>query len=244
MRSIIITALMIIGLSNLALAETFIAWDPSRYTPNARVLGLGRAFVGLADDSAAIYTNPAGLAERTQWEVSSMSGRFLDEYSYFSLTGYSPLPLGVFGVGFAGSAISGAYVSKIKDGSDPADPIYELDYSQPPVSNSNNLYVLSYGAKVGDWLKLVKYQNNFLENFNFGLNLKMFSVGMTGDGIVNGSATGRELDMGVQYRAPWPWLRAGFTLQNALPFSMGGKLSYANGHDETYPAVAETGGSA
>lgn len=234
-------AFLLSAFAGLALAETFIAWDPSRSTPNARVLGLGRAFVGLADDSAAIYTNPAGLAERTAWEVSSLSGHFLDEYNYFSMAGYSPLPLGVFGIGFAGSAISGAYVSKVKEGSDPNDPIYELDYSTPPVSNSNNLYVLSYGAKVGDWLKLAKYQNGFLDSFNFGLNLKLFSVGMTGDGITDGSASGRELDLALQYRAPWPWLRAGFTLQNALPFSMGGKLSYANGHEETYPAVAETG---
>src|SRR3989338_764250 len=68
-------------------AQQFMAWDPSRHTPNARTLGLGRAFVGLADDTAAIYTNPAGLAEHDNWEFSSMSGRFVDEFSYYSATG-------------------------------------------------------------------------------------------------------------------------------------------------------------
>jgi long-chain fatty acid transport protein len=59
--------------------------------PGARSLGMAGAFVGLADDSTAAYTNPAGLAQLTRREfaaearytqfhtLSSFGGRLLDE---------------------------------------------------------------------------------------------------------------------------------------------------------------------
>ena len=39
-------------------------------TPGARSLGLGGAFLGLADDATAAYTNPAGLTTLSKPEVS------------------------------------------------------------------------------------------------------------------------------------------------------------------------------
>lgn len=232
---------VVLLLASVAAAETFIAWDPSRHTPNARVLGLGRAYVGLADDTAAVYTNPAGLADRETWEFCSMSGKFLDEYSYYSATGYYPLPLGVAGIGFAGSSISGAYVTKVKEGSDPDDPIYEIDYSQPAVSNSNNVFVFSYGAGLDKLANVLHYQHPALENIDLGINAKIFNTSLVGGNIIDGTATGNELDLGIQYKAPWPYLKLGMSMQNILPFSMGGKLKYANGHEEGYPAVIESG---
>jgi len=45
--------------------------------PGARSLGMGGAFLGLADDSTAAYTNPAGLGQlsRKEW---SIEGRYTD----------------------------------------------------------------------------------------------------------------------------------------------------------------------
>ncbi|MFA4904691.1 MAG: hypothetical protein WC600_18340, partial [Desulfobaccales bacterium] len=48
--------------SSLALAQ-YTALDPTRIVPDARVLGLGKAYFGLAEGTASIYTNPAGLAD-------------------------------------------------------------------------------------------------------------------------------------------------------------------------------------
>lgn len=39
--------------------------------PGARSLGMGGAFIGLADDATAAYTNPAGLVQPRQTEVSA-----------------------------------------------------------------------------------------------------------------------------------------------------------------------------
>jgi long-chain fatty acid transport protein len=45
-------------------------------TPGARSLGLGGAFIGLADDATAAFTNPAGLTVLTKPEVSAEVGRW------------------------------------------------------------------------------------------------------------------------------------------------------------------------
>ncbi|MBU0672875.1 MAG: hypothetical protein KJ732_07610, partial [Candidatus Margulisbacteria bacterium] len=212
---------------------TFPAWgqymaqDPTRYIPNARVLGLGKAYIGLADDAGAIYSNPAGLASIGGWQLSSMSGKFLDEFNYLSFSGLYATQVGVFGVGFAGTSISGAYATTIEAGSDPADPIITIDPSQPLMGNYNNALVFSYGNE----LKKIRFldQLPFADRLTFGTNVKMFQVGLYGDGIVGGNASGYELDLGLKLQPPQPWLSLGITGQNLLPFSMGGKLSYASG---------------
>lgn len=39
-------------------------------TPGARAIGIGKAFVGLADDATAAYSNPAGLSNLLEQEIS------------------------------------------------------------------------------------------------------------------------------------------------------------------------------
>jgi len=55
--------------------------------PGARSMGMGGAFVGLADDATAAYTNPAGLTQLVTPEVS-VEGRHTD-YSIAHVTGGS-----------------------------------------------------------------------------------------------------------------------------------------------------------
>src|SRR5712692_1213566 len=43
--------------------------------PGARSLGFGGAFIGLADDATAAYTNPAGLTNLSKPEIS-FEGRY------------------------------------------------------------------------------------------------------------------------------------------------------------------------
>ncbi|OGC32365.1 hypothetical protein A2311_01330 [candidate division WOR-1 bacterium RIFOXYB2_FULL_48_7] len=226
--------LIVWGLPALA----YVAQDPTRYIPNARVLGLGRSFVGLADDVGAIYTNPAGLVEAQGWQISSMSGKFLDEYSYLSFAGLYPTNYGVLGVAYAGTSIAGAFATTIEAGSDPADPIYTIDPSQPLMGNYNNAMVLSYANRVEQlgFLNKLPYANRM----GLGISLKLFRAALYGDGIVGGDASGTEIDLGLKV-APQKWLRLGLSAQNILPTSMGGKLRYASGHEESYPASITVG---
>jgi long-chain fatty acid transport protein len=52
-------------------------------SPGARSLGLGGAFIGLADDATAAFTNPAGLIQLSKPEVSAegRASRFTSEFT-------------------------------------------------------------------------------------------------------------------------------------------------------------------
>ncbi|NQU16477.1 MAG: S-layer homology domain-containing protein [Candidatus Saganbacteria bacterium] len=237
-RVILITA--IIGILLSGVTHGFVANDPSQHTPNARVIGLGSAYVGLADDSASIYTNPAGLSGIGKLQLSSMFGSFMEEYSYTSFTLAYPTKYGVFGFGYAGSSIAGAPVSRIKAGTEnTADPIYEIDTSKGTVSNSNAVAVLSYGTKADRFI-----ENEILTNAKVavGASLRLFSAGLSGGGITGGDASGMDLDLGAQAQ-PISWLKVGVVGKHILPASMGGKLTYAGGHSESYPATLVLGTS-
>ena len=104
MKRNIIIAICLLGLTAQAAHAGFDAPDPSRTIPDGRVLAIGRAYTGLSDGTAAIFGNPAGLANAQVWQFTSMSGKFLDEYSYLSFSGVYPTNYGNFGVGFMNSS--------------------------------------------------------------------------------------------------------------------------------------------
>lgn len=70
--------------------ETNSAIPFSFSNPGARSLGMGGAFVGLADDATAAYTNPAGLTQLVQTEVS-LEGRRVDTNSPYTSGGSATL---------------------------------------------------------------------------------------------------------------------------------------------------------
>ena len=230
-----IALLILLGFTAAVFAQG-IAIDPAEYTPSARVLGMGRAYVGLADDVSAIYLNPAGIANSKTWKIGSMSGKFVSDYDYLSATGIYPVNVGVVGVGFDTYSIGGALATTIDATSDPNDPIYIVDPSQPSISNYNSVLILSYAVK-GEQIPI---KSNLLNNLSVGANLRLYSVGLAGDHITEGSANGFEADFGAMYSL-YPQLSLGASVQNVLPASMGGKLTYIGGHTETYPASAKIG---
>jgi S-layer homology domain/Glucodextranase, domain B len=244
----LISILVVLFFASTLFAQA--APDPIRISVGARPLGMGKAFVGLADDVGSVYLNPAGLANPDRWQITSMSGKLLEEFNYLSLSGLYPTKFGNIGLAYVGSSIGGALPTMIDVNSDPDDPIYIVDPTQEAMSYYNNLFIMSYGDKL---TRILDYKNpvtNFindklpnLKNANFGANLKLFSVNLTGDHITGGNASGMEVDLGIQGR-PSPghnWITVGANLQNALPFALGGKLHYDSGWDESYPAVLKAG---
>ncbi|MFA5114121.1 MAG: S-layer homology domain-containing protein [Candidatus Margulisiibacteriota bacterium] len=219
-------------------AAQFQAVDPSDRCLNARVIGLGRTFVGLADDASALYINPAGLARTRDWQLDTLSGKFLEDYSYLSLAGVYPTQYGNFALGLGGYSIGGAYATKMVEGSDPNDPIYEIDMSQPQISNSNYVYSLAYATG----LERLYNKLAWADKVSLGANLKLFNVGLSGDSISNGNATGTQLDLGLLV-TPHKALTLGAAFQNVLPGSLGGTLNYASGHKEGFPHNVKVGGA-
>ncbi|MFH1576465.1 MAG: S-layer homology domain-containing protein [Candidatus Margulisiibacteriota bacterium] len=240
-----LVAIFLLLLLGVGIAFAQSAADPIRLATGARPLGMGKAYVGLADDVGSIFLNPAGLSNPQRWQATSMSGKLIDEYNYLSFSGLYPTQFGNLGLAYVGSSIGGALPTTIEAGSDPNDPIYVADPSQEQMSYYNNLLILSYGNKLEPifnlpLLSVIGSRFPGLKGVNFGANLKFFSVNLTGDGITNGSGAGNELDLGLQGK-PMSWLALGGNVQNVLPFSLGGKLRYATGWEENYPAVAKLG---
>jgi len=202
--------------------------DPLNIATGARPLGMGRSFVGLADDVGSIFLNPAGIANPTRWQVTSLSGKLLEDFNYVSLSGIYPTNFGNLGFSYVNSSIVGAPATTIEAGSNP--PIYIIDPNQSPMSYYNNLFIISYGTKLPN-------------NLNFGANLKLFTVSLTGGIITQGNGRGQEMDIGLQ-GSPLSWLSLGGNIQNILPDSLGGKLRYDSGWEESYPSVLKLGLSA
>ena len=219
--------------------------DPIRIATGARTLGMGKSFVGLADDISAIFLNPAGLAKADNWQLTSMSGKLLEEFNYVSVSGLYPTNFGNFGLGFIRSDIGGAFPTTIEAGSDPDNPIFIIDTTQDAMTYYNNLFILSYSDNLKRLFSLPGLSvlgNRFpsLSDINVGINTKLFAVNLTGDHISQGNAYGREIDLGIQGQT-LPWLSLGANAQNILPATMGGKLQYDSGWEENYPAVLKLG---
>ncbi|MFH1576287.1 MAG: S-layer homology domain-containing protein [Candidatus Margulisiibacteriota bacterium] len=206
--------------------STKVANDPSRIGVGARTLGMGKSYVGLADDLTAIFINPAGLASVDQWQLTSMSGKFINEYNYVNFGSAVPTSFGNLGLGYVGSSIgftAPAATTEVVDG------VRIIPSSTEGVTYSflDSVVLFSWG-------------NELFDNLAAGATLKVFALDLSGPGISQGRASGTELDLGLNYK-PSPILKVGLVLQNALPYSAGGKIKWENGTEETLPSLLKPG---
>jgi len=158
----------------------------------ARSLGMGKAFVGLADDPAAVYYNPAGLAQQNPLQITLQhAALFYDTMYDFAAVTY---PLSGIGT-FAGSLVS------LRDtGYDPRD-----DYWQSPGSGNfsvtNQAYLLSYARDLTSWLAA-------------GMNLKLIR-----EEVYDKSAMGYGADLGFLL-TPSNFFNFGLSIVNIIPPSV------------------------
>jgi len=188
--------------------------DPTKIGIGARPLGMGRAFVAIADQENAVFINPAGLSYTKKWSLSSMYASFLGDVNYITFGFTYPLPLfrnGGVGIGYVGSNVPGI-ISPTQEG---------FNYSD----YHNNVYLIAASFSPRD-------------DLSFGSALKIFDQGFSG--YVNSIGKGYDLDLGVKWDID-KRLGLGLNLQNILPVSMGGKISWPNGDEQSIPAVAKAG---
>ena len=223
--------------------------DPIRMSSGARCMGMGRAGVGLADDLSSLYYNPAGLARINRWQITSLQGKLLEEFSYLSLSGVYPIPkYGNFGIGIVNSTVGGAFPTRPIQDVDPNEIVYEIDPTLTEINYYNNVFLLSYGTSTEMVLSqpFMKFASERLpwpwfRNINFGLNFKIFSAGLSGGGLTQASGTGMEMDFGILGSTPLNWISYGATLQNLLPASLGGKIVFQNKYEDSFPALLKLG---
>ena len=74
----------------------------------ARSLGMGKAYVAVAEDAETVFMNPAGLGTVSSLKLSSMYTSFLGDINYVVLAGAYPLDnnSGTVGVGVINESVS------------------------------------------------------------------------------------------------------------------------------------------
>lgn len=224
-----------------ALGQQRAASDPTRIGVGARPMGMGRAYIGLSDDVSSLFLNPAGIGGLKHWQLTSMQTKLLDEFNYLVLGASAwPTEIGVFGMGFVGAGININI---------PLPTLVQVGNELRIVPSSeaagfnfqDNVLLLSYGLP----LKRVRFlQLPVVQDMSVGANLKLFSVSLTGSqnsGVTGGGGSGMDLDLGVIYRPQDRPFSLGIAAQNALPFSLGGKVRYDSQTEETLPATLKIG---
>jgi hypothetical protein len=201
-----------------------IANDPTRVSLGARVLGMGSAFTAVADDATAIFINPAGLARINTWEIASMSGKFINIYDYVQLAALVPTRIGTFGLGYGGSSIEFRV------------PSYEV------IIIGDERRFVPTGEVVGKYANtamLLSYAGR-VDRLNLGASFKVLSQDLSATGLTGGTASGCELNVGVLYPVRND-LNFGLSVLNVLPASLGGKIKWSTGQQETFPAILKAG---
>ncbi len=190
MKRIIITAVLAAFLGGSAFGAgdygtpgEFLNWGAG-----ARSLGMGKAFTGLADDSAAIYYNPAGLAIQNPLQISLMHVFLFEDTIFdFAAVTYPLQGVGTFGL---------AYVRLSSFGFDARDSSWSLlnesfDIAQQAV-------IISYAREVFSWMSA-------------GINLKMIH-----QTVFDKSGMGFGADLGLLF-TPAEYVSFGLNIMNAVP---------------------------
>ena len=177
----------------------------------ARALGMGGAFVAVADDASACYWNPAGLVQLKNKEVQAMYSLLSIDRKYNFLNYAQPLKddrcFGVSVVDFG--------VGDIRETKSPEDKNIGM------FDDQENALIVSYAGNMENGLLL-------------GGNLKYITQSMNpSEG--KQSAYGISIDMGMLWKAK-PNLTVGLLLQD-----VGGSLKWNTGHKDRLPVVIKAG---
>ncbi len=221
---LILSCLLISALVLPVLSLEANAPDISKIASGARFLGLGRAVCSLRSDASSTFTNPAGLADIEEPQITSMSGKLLGEFNYLSAAGIYPTKYGVFGLSYAGAQVGGSpTTTKIRVG-ELDRVIRDSRYSEMQYSHNEIIFSLSRkGSK----------------RLAYGLNLKLLSEGLSGGPITNGTASGWESDLGFIFQSH-EYLNWGLAFTNFLPDEIG-YINYAAGRKEALPLKIKAG---
>jgi len=222
MKRLVLVGLILVLMGGMAVAEEGVASspDPAGAAYGARPLGMGGAFVSLADDTNAVFTNPAGLASLGDWSITSMSTQLLQKVDYIMAGGTYRIGPGNLGLGYIGTSAPCGY-----EYDDLGNPV-----SDTPISYDSNMILLSYGVNMNSMMKTPKGMGDF----SIGGTVKALSSGFTG--IEGATATGFGLDLGVKIGGDDSTMSYGAVIKN-----IGGTMSWASGAEEALESSSKLG---
>lgn len=230
MKKICIILAIMLFFSLTVFAQTKVGDDPTKISIGARPFGMGKAYVGLADDINSLFLNPAGLAKIDSFQGMSLSGKFINEVNYLILGAAIPTKQGVFGVGYIGSGFGITTLATTFESGRVSTTNESLSYS-----DYDTILLFSYASELQSF-----FDFPIFADFDFGATLKMYSKELTGTSVTGGTASGYDIDLGLVYKPGGPF-SAGIYAKNVLPASMGGKVVWATGVVESLPSTITSG---
>jgi hypothetical protein len=222
-KILVIGLIMVMGTVSAAVASDVYGrtTDPSYIGVGARPLGMGKAYVALAEDGNSIFTNPAGLAKVSKILLGTMYSNLMEDVNYTVGTVTFPIGTGTLAIGYLGSSVPNVDLYSI-------NPLGTVE-SLGTANYSNYVMYLSYGLR--------------LETINpdlmIGANLKSFGKQFTGPSelVSDGNGTGMNIDLGVMYQ-PNDYLTFGLTEQNIFNAA---KMEFKSGLKEDIPGLTKLG---
>src|SRR3989339_1075177 len=195
--------------------------DPMSIGVGARPLGMGKAYVGVAEDGDAVFMNPVCLARITNPKLSSMYTSLMGDVSYMVVGGaYPNSDRSAIGAGLVNARMADIPLTD------------SVGTTKGIGSWGNSVMFLSYGSYLPTQL------NN--RDVLVGGSVKYYSVGGEGSGVTDGAGSGFDLDLGALYPVN-DAMMVGVNAQNILPASLGGKITKASGQVDSLPATIKMG---
>lgn len=225
MKKLMIGVMILVLIGGTAWATDYSsAPDPTAAAYGARPLGMGGAFVSIADDTNAIFVNPAGLSTLKDWSITSMSTQLLQKIDYTLAGGTYKIGPGTLGIGYIGTSSTAGLQYDSSGNLIPGDPI----------SFTSALALVSYGLS----LNSVMGGGEDLGDISVGGTVKFISKGFTG--IDGANASGMDFDLGATIRLP----NSPFAFGGALKNVMGnGSVVWGSGTKENLDQAGRLGAS-
>ncbi|MGB9613505.1 MAG: S-layer homology domain-containing protein [Candidatus Margulisiibacteriota bacterium] len=216
--------LLVTACLNPALAQSTTA-DPMAIGVGARSLGMGRAYVGVAEDSDALFSNPAGIARATGPRLSTMYTSLMDDIGYTVIGGVYP-----YG---QKSALGAGIINSSSD--------LSLTNSNGSSAGAGRWGNTMLFLSAGTYLNNLPAFSNLDKDILIGGSFKYYSrMGSGGNDVIpnisDASGTGYGFDLGILYPAT-EYLTLGLAGQNLLA----SKLTASTGSNDDIPSTLKLG---
>jgi len=176
----------------------------------ARPLGMGGAFVAIADNSDAPYWNPAGLGHVNFHEISTMQTKLSTDANHYYISYVQPLLGGAVGLSWIQVSLGDIYETVATNEVNEVVPLGVFSYY-------SNAYMVAYGQ-------------NFNDNLSWGVTAKYLTADMPGlVSVEGGSAYGYSITPGILWRAS-DYLALGFKIDE-----LSNSQKWATGTEENVP---------
>jgi len=173
----------------------------------ARALGMGEAFVAVANDAEALYWNPAGIAQFSKNSVLFSHTQWLVDVRLE----YAGLVYHLDGANSLGISVTYLYTEEMM----------ETTELQP--------FGTGRYFDFGDFLIGLTYARNMTDKFSFGVTVKYMQ-----EIIAELTMQGLLFDLGTYYNTGWNSLRFGVSVSNfGRDLEPSGEFTYKNLNNET-----------